>query len=342
MAILCLGGLMGLTGALVPASTADASPVVEARGKAPRVRVVEDVIDLGVVHVGERAEASFALANDGDGDLVIEEVKTGCRCTLVDFDRSIAPGQVGHVLATLETDELDGPVTKGVQVKTNDPRESQITLTLKALVVGSVELLPQPVIFMRIRAGEPPVGRALIRRRADADGTLTVEGVTTSSETFVARAHRLDRPRPRGGGLPDGRVGDWVLEVRFRDDRPVFGPLRDTVHFRTGLARQPVATVTVKSELDPPVHLSTQALELASDGARGGRGILFASMRRGLDPSRLRVEAVPEGLEVRLEKSGDRMFKIDVRWAGGPLVDGSLSFHVDDLTLSIPVEWHGR
>jgi len=323
---------LGFLGGVLPA---------EETPKPPRVVVPRMIVDLGVVPVGPDAVASFAIHNTGEGELEILEVETSCSCTVADFDPTIGAGSVGHVRANLVTTELSGPVTKGVVVRTNDPRQKEIVLTLKALVQGSVRLLPQPVIFMRKRAGEAPVGRLLISREDDESGVLDITEMTLSDPRFVATAVRLEAIRPRGGGLPAAAAGDWVIEVRFRDDRTVYGRLEGQLRFRTGLARQPEMTVELESNLKTPVTLSTETLVLdrTDDGARG---TVFVSVRKGLDPGLLRVTAEPAGLVVEVEPSTERLFKLRVSWAGEALDGAAIRLDVGEDSVLLPVELAAR
>jgi hypothetical protein len=323
---------LGFLGGVVPA---EESP------KPPRAVVPRMILDLGVVPVGPDAVSSFAIHNNGEGTLKIFEVDTSCSCTVADFDPLIGPGSVGHVRVNLLTTELSGPVTKGVIVRTNDPQQETIVLTLKALVRGSVSLFPESVIFMRKRAGETPVGRLLISKARGEEGALEISDVTLSDPRLVATAVRLETARPRGGGLPAAAPGDWVLEVRFRDDMTVYGRVEEQLRFRTGLARQPEMTVELESNLQAPVTLSTKSLVLdrTEDGARG---TVFVSVRKGLDPGLLRVEVEPAGLDVEIEPSTERLFKLQVSWAGGALSGASIRLAVGEDSVVLPVELPGR
>lgn len=336
-----LAGLATILG-LLCAGLLSAAPPVGADRETPRVRARNPTVDLGVVPVGEDVQARFALENAGNGVLELFGVEPGCDCTLADFDDAIAPGQVGYVRAVLDTTELLGPVTKGIVVNTNDPDRRQILLTLKANVVGSVALLPQPVIYIRKRPGQSYVGRLLVRQEPGESGTLAISDLTTSAPYLTASAVQLTEPRPRGDGLPRGHPGDWVLEIRFRNDEPVYGRLRDRVRFRTGLSRQPEVTVGVESKFDAPINLSSGKLVLASVGDGRAEGTLFASVRHGLDPAKLRVAAEPAGIEVAVQPATERMYRVEVRWPGGTLKDATLTFRIDDDVVRVPVEWNGR
>ena len=61
-------------------------------------------------------------------------------------------------------------------------------------------------------------------------------------------------------------------------------------------------------------------------------------MRRGFDPTRLEVAAEPTGIQFDLEPSGDRAFKLHVKWPGaGGSDSGVLIFSLDDERYRVPV-----
>jgi hypothetical protein len=53
------------------------------------------------------------------------------------------------------------------------------------------------------------------------------------------------------------------------------------------------------------------------------------------------VVADPPELEVTLQPTTERLFKVSVRWRGGTLSNAALSFHVDGESLRMPVDWSG-
>ena len=242
--------------------------------------------------------------------------------------------------ASLDTTQLQGSTVKGIIVKTNDPRNPNLVLTVRSHILGSVEVLPQSVIYMRRRSGHAPVARCLIRQEPTERGTLSVSDVATSDDRLVATARKLEQPRPRRDGLPQGKPGDWLLEIRFRDDRLVYGKFAGKVAFRTGLPRQPLVTVEVESNLEGLISLSTPRLVLVPAADGEARGTVFASVQEGVDAGDLRVVADPPELEVALQPTFQRLFKVNVRWSGGPLSNASLSFHVGGkMVQRMPVVW---
>jgi len=246
---------------------------------------------------------------------------------------------VGFVTIVLDTTQLQGATVKSVIVKSNDPRSPTLFLEVHSNILGSVEIFPQSVIYMRRRSGQAPVARALIRQEPTERGTLLVSDLTMSDDRLVATVHELKQPRPRRDGLPPGAAGDWLLEIRFRDDSPVYGKLAAEVGFRTGLPRQPRVTVEVESNLQGKISLSSSRLVLfpAADGE--ARGTVFVSVREGVDAGDLRAVAEPPELEVVMQPTTRRLIKVNVSWGGGTLSNASVSFHVGGETLRMPVDW---
>jgi hypothetical protein len=241
------------------------------------------------------------------------------------------------VAVKLDTSRLRGRVVKSTSVQTNDPQNPKITLLVEVDVRTSVVVLPQDIIFMRKREGAAPVGRILIRQEEGEDsGTLEIAELRASADWLQASAQRLDAS-VRAEGLPPGRDGDWMIEVRFAD-APRFGKSRESVTFRTGLARQPEVTVPVWIDLSPPVNAPDRiVLRPASSG--GAEGDIVLSVRDGLDPAALKADAEPEGLVVELESAGARFYRVHVGWGGGGLTAAAVTFRVGDEALRVPVEW---
>ncbi|MFP5289067.1 MAG: DUF1573 domain-containing protein, partial [Thermoanaerobaculia bacterium] len=98
-----------------------------AAGK-PKAVAVEPIKDVGNVAKGEKIAHDFILRNDGDAPLEITQVHPACGCTVVEFDKTIAPGKTGKVHAVVDTSTFNGAIAKGVTVFTNDTDTPQIEL----------------------------------------------------------------------------------------------------------------------------------------------------------------------------------------------------------------------
>ncbi len=123
------------------ASTAPADP------NAPKLRCDELIHDFGEVWSGEQVEHAYVIHNDGKSPLELLNVRPSCGCTVVDFDKVIAPGGQGKVTVKLSTVRMAHEVSKTVMVESNDPLRRSITLTLKGKVKPRISVEPASAAF---------------------------------------------------------------------------------------------------------------------------------------------------------------------------------------------------
>jgi hypothetical protein len=246
---------------------------------------------------------------------------------------------VGHLTATLRTAKLKGKVGKGITVYSNDPVKSTLRLSVRAIVMASVVVLPREYIMI----GGPPTRRGqskvLVRQDPMETGKLNITDLKTSLPWLKAEATRLKNERPPSDGLPRGQKGDYLVEVSI-DGKPEghAGRARAELTFKTGLKRQPEVAIPITVDLRPPVTLSTGKLMLAPP-AEGEvtESTVLVTLRPGLDPNRLEAVASPESLKVELKPSGPRRFKAHVSWDGGKLEQGEITFKVGVERHKLPV-----
>lgn len=309
---------------------------VRAQPTPPRVEIRETEIDLGQLTRVDEASARFAIRNVGQQALQILSADPSCGCTVVDFDESIAPGKQGYIEATLDLGTVRGALLSQIHVKTDDPARPEVTLTLRAEVIGSVLILPVDDVYMHNRVGRLPVARRLLRRTPDETRVLEIRDLEASADWLEVAVEEVEAPRPAGGGLPEALPGDWLLTVAVAGE-PTYGRREENVRFTTGLAREPEVQLPVLLELLPPVNLSAERVVLS---AAAPRKTIHLSVREGADPSQLRATAEPAGLKVELEPADGRFFKLHV--AGSDGLEGKTAavvFHLGLETLHLPVEW---
>lgn len=243
---------------------------------------------------------------------------------------------MGYLKATLHTDTLRGTVGRGITVDTNDPTTPRIRLTIRATITGSVVVYPSENLMFNNATARQNRTRLLVRRDPTETGELKVGDIKPSADWFAVKATRLEEPTPAGNGLPAGQPGDWLLEAELVGTVP-YGVTREKLSFTTGLARQGEVTVSVLGNLSPPVNLTSQSIELVpADGQPASATVMF-SIRRGLDPAELRVEAEPETLKVTVEPTGRRFFKAQVTWNGAEFHGGAIVFSLGQESYRVPV-----
>jgi hypothetical protein len=128
--------------------------IAEARAAgSPALTAVAPIWDAGTVAVGASVRHTYELRNGGTAALHVL-VKPSCGCTTADYDRVIPPGASGHVSATLDTRNLRGAVAKTIHVTTDDPARPSLVLTIRAKVIGLLDVAPTDKPILRRAAGE--------------------------------------------------------------------------------------------------------------------------------------------------------------------------------------------
>jgi len=253
------------------------------------------------------------------------------------YDEAIPPGQVGQIKAKLDTIKLRGDVGRGITVRTDDPARPNLFLTVRAHVAGGVWVLPDEVLRVQNRGSLPAEAAVLVRRDPEETGILEVRDVRLSVPWLRAEAEKLTEPRPGSNGVPPARPDDWVIHVEPGPDAP-YGRARAELTFATGLSGQSEMTLPVMVAIEPPVRLSAERLDLAAgpDGTPAP-GTVLLTVRPGLDPAGLAVESRPDSLQVELEPSGPRAFKVHVAWRGDGDPRGEIVFRVGTESITLPV-----
>jgi hypothetical protein len=103
---------------------------------APAVKLESDVFDIGKMPINQTKEIEFKYVNTGKSDLNIRFIRSTCGCTAVQQGKSIiAPGESAAIKAVFSSGASPGLQHKNIYVYTNDPKNSEIILTIKGEVV---------------------------------------------------------------------------------------------------------------------------------------------------------------------------------------------------------------
>ncbi|RLD44529.1 MAG: hypothetical protein DRI86_07250 [Bacteroidetes bacterium] len=100
--------------------------------KAPKISFLNTTYDFGTVKPGTVVKYSFDFTNEGKKTLNILKVKTSCGCTTTKLDvKTYKKGAAGKIDAIFNTRGRKGRQHKTITIITNDPKNPQITLTVK-------------------------------------------------------------------------------------------------------------------------------------------------------------------------------------------------------------------
>jgi hypothetical protein len=203
--------------------------VIALGSRAQTISIETTTANIGTVARGARVQQSFMVKNTGKADLRILDVKPGCGCTTVDFDKTIHPGSEGMITLTVDTKSFHGAISKSAVVSTNDPVTPQTTLIVTANVRGYVTASPAESIRIETAAGHAGAGDLVL---ASSNPDFKPSNVTTSEKYLRATLS------------PDQGSNRWKLIVTLDSSAPI-GPLAGSVTIRTGIAEEPEFRIPV-------------------------------------------------------------------------------------------------
>jgi len=114
----------------------------------PQTRAVisfkETVYDFGQVAPGSENLCEFEFSNSGDATLKIIDIGKSCGCTPVTLEKTVyEPGESGTLKVKYHASIRPGAATKRLYVKSNDPANPRLTLTIKSEVAEKVTYEPR-------------------------------------------------------------------------------------------------------------------------------------------------------------------------------------------------------
>ena len=260
---------------------------------------------------------------------------------MASFDEVIPSGKAGTIRTSIHTASLRGPIAKGITVTHDDPTQGPIALSVKANVVGSVELLPMPILALAPRVKGPSTpGKVIVRKDGSETGTLNVGDITSSAPWMKVSKRVVTAPEPAIEGLPEAKPGDTVLPVDV-SEAPV-GSYVETLTFTTGLPREKSVSLPVRVTVRGPLIVQPRELILNPDPTDPSHatGQLLAAVREDLDPKKIVIATDSPAFTVKTEPSGERGYKVTVDWkrvTGSEPSEGTISLSVGDEVTKVPV-----
>jgi hypothetical protein len=89
--------------------------------------------NFGKVEEGKIYETSFAFTNTGQGTLEIVDIHSSCGCAAaIPKKRKLNPGETSEVKVEFNSTNYNGLVTRYVTIRSNDPSNPEIILTIQA------------------------------------------------------------------------------------------------------------------------------------------------------------------------------------------------------------------
>lgn len=251
---------------LQPAAAAPDAKAAPAAAKVeagqPKVEPIEEAKNVGTVAKGEAIEYSFRVRNAGKADLLINDVKPSCGCTIGKFDKTIKPGEEGKITLTIDTKAFSGPISKTAVVLTNDPARSQFSLTLTAYVKPYVEVVPYGYFRIQGLVGEELTSDLILGSDEPDFKPGKIEVPQTYLSATVAPAAEKERIEGKG-------KTQWKITLKADKSAPTGIPSGE-VKVATGIAKQPEVLIKVSGIINESVGVLPSQVSFGTFDPKNG------------------------------------------------------------------------
>ncbi|MDQ6892571.1 MAG: DUF1573 domain-containing protein [Acidobacteriota bacterium] len=204
---------------------------------APKIEVLPETKDAGIVAKGQVIETTFVVKNNGGSDLVISDARPGCGCTVASFDKVIKPGAEGKVVTSVDTKSFSGPISKSVLLVSNDPERGQINLFVKATVKPFVDILPQPYVRIAVVKGDSDTRDVILLSEEKTFKPTVAESSQPYVKAEIAPANEKDK-------VPGHPGEQYRVRITVTPDAPE-GLLNAPVRIATGVPQQPTIEIPI-------------------------------------------------------------------------------------------------
>lgn len=318
-------------------------------------------VHLGDREVGETAQSTFRIVNQGNADLILNDIRSSCTCLGIERVVDGKPIRVDSLrLGPKEQIELQvrisvrgqagKPSVTPIAYRTNDPvRPESVLNVIISKVKGGLLTTPTSVSFGTVPSGSGASQKVIIRDEAVVSRKI-VRVLSSRPERFTARllplqgnADNASQPFP---GKPIG-----CIEITLVNLEP--GSIDGEIHVYTNERPDIPLAVPVEGRVAPVVEILPSSLVLPRQSDQGpiyfGTFICRSTEGKACD---VKLESAPTDLQVTITDipESNSTKTVRVEWKkipDAPTTDLSakhvrLSVHVGErsgtpVTLEIPV-----
>lgn len=262
----------------------DASPAgsssaaVSADG--PRIELPETTHDFGTVTEGDKVSHTFTVKNTGKAPLVIKRVRSSCGCTAaVTKEKEVPPGGTTEISVTFNTRGRVGPNRKTITIQSNDEKNPNAKLEIKAMIERLLAFQPT-IVRLNVSHDEEKSVEAWLTGKLAKDAKLELGEVKGDTGVKVELAEKKEGDETKKG-------------LRFTLKGKKVGRGNGTVTVKTGVEKVPELTLRFNTMVTGNVQLRPRALYFDSRSAQGKERVLRVTSKR--DDFKLTAAKVLEG-----------------------------------------------
>ncbi len=258
--------------------------------------------DGGTVEEGTVLKYHFTVANHGQSDLEITQVKPSCGCTVPHWDKLVQPGKEGTIDAEVHTEHFRGAIQKHLTVISNDPQHPELELSLTATITPLVQIQPGPVAMLSV--DDKPVTQVFTLERTGGQPMkiVQVSPVAPYLKTEVSPLPGAGRYQLTVTATTDTPMGRSPTPILVKTDLPKAGDVVLTVIVDRGIVTTP-----------PLVYWSLPSAELKAPV----QGVVMITRQQ--HPFHVKSVAVDDPkLQAKLETVQEgKEYRVTVSYAGG-------------------------
>ncbi len=212
------------------------APFSTAAQERPQAVFPETSYDFGEFSQDMEQAHTFIVRNTGQAILNILEVDPDCACTVPAFDKEIPPGAEGKITLKLKPFSVVKQFQKKTRIRTDDPENPQVVLTLTGVSRPVVEILPSHII--RFKGSPNQRHEATVRLVSHMAMPLEIREVRNNQPERLAVALKVEKPG-----------NTYALTVTNQESQP--GKYAGKIEVLTNIEKRPLLVIRVFGELYP-------------------------------------------------------------------------------------------
>jgi hypothetical protein len=308
-----------------------------AAGEAPTLTLVEPVKDFGTVPKGEKLDWTFQIKNTGTADLQILAVRPTCGCTVAEYDKTIKPGEIGKVVAHVDTSNLAGPVAKAVTIESNDASTPAAQVVIRAVVKPYVEAFPAGFIRYNVVQGDTQVQTVTLY--TEESEPFEIIRTETPGDWVKVEYKKAEGSEVVAAGRPNAT--QYRLAVTYGGPTAKVGPLAEKVKIVTNSKHQPEYLLTLSGVVRPSYSVVPTVLNFGDSAPPTERSVTLRSNDTKA-PAAFKVTKVESSVpgvtaEARAtENPGEYQVVVTLaKDAKDGAIDGNLKIYTSDTTTPV-------
>jgi hypothetical protein len=300
-------------------------------GEAPSGYLPEVSFNLGRVRQGEIVEHPFALRNTSSLPMKLQIMGLSHPGMKVKAPQEVLPGAEALISVNWDTRSVRGDTAATVLLRLNETEST--SLTLKARVVPSIDILPLPAVFISGFRKEKAVRTLEIVNNEEAPLNITHIAAYEAASMFSANFRAMEPGRR------------YEIDVELKANAPA-GKFRQVLEIFTDHSDFPVIQVPVNVFVKDEVYVNPESVDFGEITIKNpSRETFFLKKHRG----RIEILSVESDLPfLKIEHSQDTTgssheFLIDFQGSNvsyGPF-SGHIYIRTDDAAFSeitLPVQ----